>query len=326
MKFVKGDGNCFPRAIAEVMGGISHTDIRLFLVSEVKSNPALYRCFENDVSEWVNTMEKDGTWVDGLAVKATANCLNVPVVVFRKNNPDQPPTAFLPEIIDDTPDLDPICVELDEAFEGCEHYSPLVPKCGNSQRLATVVDVAAPLRKRLTGKQSPTKTVVDSANIDVGGIPKKSQKQGKPLRRLKRMAKDDDKIDLALDNVPTINQLNSASIPKINCAWKWGDLAKRHHVEVVPPSGDVAAKSVHEPDPFFEDCSIDVGNCPWVYPWVYLWECPWIYSWVYPCVYPWVSPWVYPWVYPCVYPCVYPWVYPIVLGDACSCGSCQECA
>ena len=95
VKFAKGDANCFPRSIAEIMG-MDHADIRIFLVAEMENNPSEYKCFVENLSEWADAMKEDGTWADGLAVKATANCSNVPIVVFRKKNPDQAPTAFLP--------------------------------------------------------------------------------------------------------------------------------------------------------------------------------------------------------------------------------------
>ena len=146
--FVRGDGNCFTRAVADIMG-MDHADIRRFLVVEVLNNPSEYECFVDDLNDWADAMKDEGTWADGLAVKATANCLNVPIVVFRKINPDQSPTAFVPRECDDSLDLEPICVELDEAFAGCEHYSPLVKK-----QKATVDNVATP-RRRIIGKQSP---------------------------------------------------------------------------------------------------------------------------------------------------------------------------
>ena len=131
--------------------GISHEDIRMFFVAEVLNNPDAYRDFfvadeinAPNMIDWAATMAKDGAWVDGVAVKAAANCLNMAIVVFRKHNPDQLPTVFLPPV-SDSEEQNPICVELDEKDAGAEHYNPLVK----------FLAVAAPLRKRLTGKQSP---------------------------------------------------------------------------------------------------------------------------------------------------------------------------
>ena len=106
---------------------MDHADIRRFLVDEVVNNPWDYQCFVDNINEWADAMKQDGTWADGIALKATANCLHIPVVVFRKRNPNQSPTLFLPRVYDDSvTDEEPICVELDESCAGGEHYSPLV--------------------------------------------------------------------------------------------------------------------------------------------------------------------------------------------------------
>ena len=147
VKRVKGDGNCFPRSISEHMN-LDHEDVRMFFVNEVKNNPEEYKEFIDDVIAWSEDMKNSGTWVDGIAPKATANCLNRPIVVFRKLNPFQRPTAFLPPPFDDGDDLVPLCVELDET-PGAEHYNPLV-------KGACVANVAGPLRKRFRFKQSET--------------------------------------------------------------------------------------------------------------------------------------------------------------------------
>ena len=149
VKFVERDGKCFTRVVAE-FNGMDHAKVRRTFIAEVLNNPSEYECFVDNLNEWADDMKEVGTWADGLAVKATANVLHVPICVFRKMNPDQSPTPFLPRKLGDTPDLEPICVELDEAFAGCEHYSPLVKK-----ERVTVDNVAAPLQGRKR-KESPT--------------------------------------------------------------------------------------------------------------------------------------------------------------------------
>ena len=119
-KFVRGDGNCFTRAVAE-FNGMDHAKVRRIFIAEVLNDPSEYECFVDNLNEWADAMKEEGTWADGLAVKATANVLHVPIAVFRKMNPDQSPTPFLPRQLGDTPDLEPICVEFDETFAGCEH-------------------------------------------------------------------------------------------------------------------------------------------------------------------------------------------------------------
>ena len=123
LKKVAGDGNCFTRSVGEYMD-LTHTDIRRRIVSEVKANPSDYIDFlpEHELKNWWETMKNEGEWCDGLAVKAAANALHVPIVVFRKQSPDQSPSCFLPR--DSSADVDPCCVELDEPGSDQPDYKP----------------------------------------------------------------------------------------------------------------------------------------------------------------------------------------------------------
>ena len=213
-KFVRGDGNCFVRSIAEIMG-MGHPDIRDILVREVLNNPSDYQNFVDiPIEEWADAMKEQGTWADGLAVKATANSLNVPIVVFRKRNPDQSPTVFLPRVSVFSPDLEPICVELDEPGPGMEHYSPLMEKAALSPH-----KVAAPLR-RLNGKQPPT-------NDDC--VPAKSDELTALFSRMRQKYLDEEEKE------------NRAGEPSASIQTLGDDQTIGSPSEVVPPSGDVAA-------------------------------------------------------------------------------------
>jgi len=210
IKSVKGDGNCFFRSIGELMS-MDHADVRQCAVAEVVNNHEQYSGFVGDVKVWGGDMIQLGTWADGIVVKATANCLNVPIVVFRKQNPEQAPTAFLPPAFDDEPDWrhsvhslpahkEPLCVELDEPGAGAEHYNPLVKR-------ATVQDVAAPLRKRLKGKQSPTKDAPDSTSW----IPDKSPQI---FKRMKKMVDVEELLAVAIKTPEAKKPECSYSAPK----------------------------------------------------------------------------------------------------------------
>ena len=154
-KVVKGDGNCFPRSISEILGNLSPDEVREFFVAEVVNNPDEYNDFVDDVNVWAENMAKCGTWADGIAVKATANCMNVPIAVIRKRNPGQVPTVFLPPS-DGEDDLPPILVELDEE-PGGEHYNPLVRREEPG---------AAPLRKRHRNKKTEETTSSKRQKVD----------------------------------------------------------------------------------------------------------------------------------------------------------------
>ena len=74
---------------------------------------------------WLNEMPKDKTSGDNTALWALCHSLRRPVVGWRDDVPDQPPTALMPRIL---------------AKEGpiyllhcgsSEHYSALVPSAGN---------------------------------------------------------------------------------------------------------------------------------------------------------------------------------------------------
>ena len=59
-KFVTGDGNCFMRAVAEIIG-MDPANIRRFLVAEVLNNPSEYECFVDNINEWADAMKDEGT-------------------------------------------------------------------------------------------------------------------------------------------------------------------------------------------------------------------------------------------------------------------------
>lgn len=137
---VQGDGNCLCHSAGRLLH-LSHEKVRESLVSEVENHQSDYIGFfddENAMQDWISSTKKQGEWCDGIAVKAAANSFGRPVVVYRKRNPDQPPSCFLPRNVEPGPvnenDLDPLCLILDEPGAdkpnykptGCEHYNPLV--------------------------------------------------------------------------------------------------------------------------------------------------------------------------------------------------------
>ena len=138
---VQGDGNCLCHSAGRLLH-LSHEKVRESLVSEVENHQSDYIGFFNDenaMQDWISSTKKQGEWCDGIAVKAAANSFGRPVVVYRKRNPDQPPSCFLPRNVEPGPvnenDLDPLCLILDEPGAdkpnykptGCEHYNPFGP-------------------------------------------------------------------------------------------------------------------------------------------------------------------------------------------------------
>ena len=160
---LKNDGDCLCRAVARLLqssgSGLLSTDVvRQDLASEVENHPSRYIGFfheEKALQAWIESMKKEGEWCDGrIAVRAAAHLFGVPFVVFRKCNPDQPPSCFLPDYIGpgNDKDLDPLCLVLDEPGAeqedykptGLEHYNPLVCKkqrdCSDSSPMLAIED------------------------------------------------------------------------------------------------------------------------------------------------------------------------------------------
>ena len=97
---VKRDGNCLFRAIGrQTIGEDKHAAVRSSILEEVNENRDRYLDFAEDfnVDKWIVDMNKDGIWGDGIAVRAAANAYQLPICVWRKRNPLQDPSIFLPE-------------------------------------------------------------------------------------------------------------------------------------------------------------------------------------------------------------------------------------
>ena len=134
-KKVKGDGNCFFRSVADLLGAYikpkaTHENVRSGIIKEVLSRPDLYSDFVpgNDVKAWAKTQSINGEFNDNLCPKVIANMF-APIVIWRKMLPKQEPVVFVadePSFEDDNP---PLYLELDETSPGGgEHYNPLVVK------------------------------------------------------------------------------------------------------------------------------------------------------------------------------------------------------
>ena len=94
------DGNCFFRAIGrQTIGEDKHAAVRSSILEEVNENRDRYLDFAEDfnVDKWIVDMNKDGIWGDGIAVRAAASAYQAPIFVWRKRNPLQDPSIFLPE-------------------------------------------------------------------------------------------------------------------------------------------------------------------------------------------------------------------------------------
>lgn len=87
---IVADGNCFFRAISQVVSGTQkhHRKIRLAIVKELERNAVLYRNILrtefSSVADYIqkSKMRKVNSWATEVEIQATANCLGVDVFTF----------------------------------------------------------------------------------------------------------------------------------------------------------------------------------------------------------------------------------------------------
>jgi hypothetical protein len=85
---VKGDGNCFFRALSVALtsGEGVHQELRKLMVGELKNRFDHYRKYMDDQnveqSSYIERVAKSGTWVTAAEVFATASRLGIGIYVF----------------------------------------------------------------------------------------------------------------------------------------------------------------------------------------------------------------------------------------------------
>lgn len=87
---IVADGNCFFRAISQVVTGTQkhHRKIRFAIVKELERNAAIYRnILRTEYSSVENYIQKSkmrnvNSWATEVEIQATANCLGVDVFTF----------------------------------------------------------------------------------------------------------------------------------------------------------------------------------------------------------------------------------------------------
>ena len=126
-----GDGNCLFRAVAYQTpdGEASHTRLRAAAVQEVRDHLDFFgEFFDEDfrLEPWLDEVSRDRGWGDNFALLALCNYLGRPALVWRPASPKQPPTLLMPRALAEG-DPQPLYLNMDEKFRGCEHYDPLVP-------------------------------------------------------------------------------------------------------------------------------------------------------------------------------------------------------
>ena len=131
-KSIAGDGHCLYRSVAcsTPDGERSHGILRGLAAMTVNRNARCDEFFRDYIkAPWVKR-QLQGAWGDGISLRALSLAMRKPFVVFRRANPEQPPSIFLDFDFQAGESFVPIYLILDERVVGAEHYSALATKEG----------------------------------------------------------------------------------------------------------------------------------------------------------------------------------------------------
>ena len=167
-RHVDADGHCLFHAVALQMPKDEqcHKRLRQYAVTEVERNTRDYREFFDDNQPrrpWIEGMRRRW-WGDGIAIRALANCLERPFIVWRKGS-DQPPDAFAHRSFDRTQPLRPVYLLLDETRRGVEHYSAFVLTRELPAVAAANVDLPAPPEPSDSEAEAPGQASDDDVDV-----------------------------------------------------------------------------------------------------------------------------------------------------------------
>ena len=134
-QWIAGDGNCLYRSVAlqTPFGEEGHFTLRQQSTQEAQIQLIRYIAFfdeqtPEEVTEWAFQMQRPGHWGDHISVRALADLLGRPLIVWRLEDPNQPPSCFVPHNHDALHATEPIYLRLDEGIPGAEHYTALLPR------------------------------------------------------------------------------------------------------------------------------------------------------------------------------------------------------
>ena len=88
----KGDGNCFFRAVAQMvlLDNNLHDFVRHQAIQQILNSPEAYRPFisgqNNSINQYVEFMSRPGSWADNAIIRATADVLQVEIRLISTND------------------------------------------------------------------------------------------------------------------------------------------------------------------------------------------------------------------------------------------------
>lgn len=84
---VAGDGNCLFHAVARQLGDLTHQELRSLAVNYIIEHPRDFDEFMvENISSYIDSMSKEGTWADNLVIQALANALGININIFRADD------------------------------------------------------------------------------------------------------------------------------------------------------------------------------------------------------------------------------------------------
>jgi ankyrin repeat protein len=84
---VAGDGNCLFHAVARQLGDLTYQELRALAVNYILEHLEEFHGFmAEDISVYIETMSKEGTWADNLIIQALANALGININIFRADD------------------------------------------------------------------------------------------------------------------------------------------------------------------------------------------------------------------------------------------------
>ena len=180
--WIAGDGNCLYRSVALQMpqGEQHHQELRRQSTLEAREHWFRYAHFFPEqmpaaVVAWTKLMERPRHWGDHMSFRAITDYVARPLIVWRQEQPHQPPHCFVPVDHQLLGEIEPIYLRLEKAVAGAEHYTACRYGRLRSKRFQKE-------RRKEEKKTQRSKTALKQKRRERRRSPRKeASKVGKPL-------------------------------------------------------------------------------------------------------------------------------------------------